>query len=92
MLGIIVGHFTGLRRLLRRAGADPSLRSDQRNLASTYAVALAGAMSGYLAAGAFLSTVFFPYLWYLSAMAVALERVIDRERADSRLGEVSRGL
>ena len=46
-------------------------------------------MVGYLAAGAFLSVTFYPYPWYLSAMAVAWERVVDAELAGSEPRESS---
>jgi hypothetical protein len=36
-------------------------------------------MAGYCAAGAFLSVAYYPYLWYFSAMAVALEYAVLRE-------------
>jgi O-antigen ligase len=89
LVGMIVGHFSGLRRLSRRVGAHPGLSPELRNEAGAYAVALSAAMVGYLAAGAFLSVTFYPYPWYLSAMAVAWERVVDRELAGSKLRESS---
>jgi hypothetical protein len=44
-----------------------------------YGGALGGAMAGYCAAGAFLSVAYYPYLWYFSAMAVALEAAVQEE-------------
>jgi len=84
---IIAGHFSGLRRLSRRVGMHQGLSPELRNDAGAYAVALSGAMVGYLAAGAFLSVTYYPYPWYLSAMAVAWERVVDMELAGSKLPE-----
>jgi O-antigen ligase len=79
LLGYIVwAHYQTLRRL-RRAASQPGLPSDVRRDAELYGGALGGAMAGYCAAGAFLSVAYYPYLWYFSAMAVALEHAIRRE-------------
>ena len=44
----------------------------------THALALGGALAGVLSCGAFLSIGTYPYLWYLSALIVALERAAAR--------------
>jgi len=44
----------------------------------THALALGGALAGVLSCGAFLSISNYPYLWYLTAMIVALERAASR--------------
>ncbi len=49
---------------------------------ATHALALGGALAGVLSCGAFLSIANYPYVWYLSALTVALERASQRlERA-----------
>jgi O-antigen ligase len=79
LVGYIVWtHFRTLRRLRRAAsqqGAPPEVRRD----ADLYGGALGGAVTGYCAAGAFLSVAYYPYLWYFTAMAVALEASVRRE-------------
>jgi O-antigen ligase len=76
---IILAHFRILRRLRRdvryRAGIPPDLRRD----AELYAGGLAGGVAAYCVAGAFLSVAYYPYLWYFSAMAVALDVAVRRE-------------
>jgi O-antigen ligase len=79
LLGYIIwAHYQTIRRL-RRAASQPGMPPDVRRDAELYGGALGGAMAGYCAAGAFLSVAYYPYLWYFSAMAVALEHAIRRE-------------
>lgn len=80
LLGYIVwAHFRTLRRVRRLAALQPGIASDLRRDAELYGGALGGAVVGYCAAGAFLSVAYYPYLWYFSAMAVALEAAVHRE-------------
>lgn len=80
LMAYIVGaHFLTLRRLRRQARSQPGLPADVRRDAELYGGALGGAVAGYCVAGAFLSVQGYPYLWYFSAMAVALEAAIRRE-------------
>jgi putative inorganic carbon (HCO3(-)) transporter len=71
--------FKLLRRLRRVAISTPGLPADVRRDAELYGGALGGALTGYLAAGAFLSVAYYPYFWYFSAMAVALEAAVQHE-------------
>jgi O-antigen ligase len=65
-----------LLRLVRGATrAPPRVRSD----AELYAHALNGGLIGLLAAGAFLSVAYYPYLWYFPALAAALDLAIRGE-------------
>ncbi len=80
LLGYIVwAHFRTLRRLRRLAASHPEIPSDMRRDAEMYGGALGGAVAGYCVAGAFLSVAYYPYLWYFSAMAVALEAAVQRQ-------------
>jgi len=75
---LMFSHFRTIRRLRRtasRSGLSPDLRRD----VELYGGALGGALLGYAAAGAFLSVAYYPYLWYFTAMAVALEAAVQRE-------------
>ena len=78
-------HLRTIRRLRRQAASAPGLPPDVRRDADLYGGALGGAVIGVCAAGAFLSVAYYPYLWYFSAMTVALETAVTREisRADS---------
>jgi O-antigen ligase len=80
LLVFIVGaHFWTLRRVRRLARSSGGLPDDVRRDAELYAGALGGAVVGYCVAGAFLSVAYYPYLWYFSAMSVALEAAVRRE-------------
>lgn len=83
VVAIIVDHFRTLRGLRRSAARDPTLSPEGRAEVELYCVSLAGAMVAYLTAGAFLSVLWYPYLWYFSAMAVALSRALP-ERLETR--------
>lgn len=74
-------HFRTLSRLRRDVVAHENVPRDLRNDTEHFAGALAGAMIGYLVAGAFISVLFYPYLWYLSGFAVALDTAVRRELA-----------
>jgi hypothetical protein len=76
---IVFVHFKTLRRVRHLARSQSGLPPDVRRDAELYGGALGGAVAGYLAAGAFLSVAYYPYLWYFSAMAVALEASVQRE-------------
>jgi hypothetical protein len=56
----------------------------------THALALGGALAGVLGCGAFLSISNYPYLWYVTAMIVALERAAARLASESA-GPASEG-
>jgi O-antigen ligase len=76
---IVWAHLRTIRRLRRQVASALGIAPDVRRDADLYGGALGGAMVGYCAAGAFLSVAYYPYLWYFSAMAVALEAAVKRE-------------
>jgi putative inorganic carbon (HCO3(-)) transporter len=79
MAYIVIAHLLTIRRVRRLARSHPNLPAEVSRDADLYGGALGGAMVGYCAAGAFLSVAYYPYLWYFSAMAVALEAAVQRE-------------
>ena len=89
---IVWAHLRTIRRLRRQAASASGLPPDVRRDADLYGGALGGAMIGFCAAGAFLSVAYYPYLWYLSAMTVALETAVTREirRTNSAATESTR--
>jgi len=78
-VAIVYGHFAGLRRLRRDLGRDPRASRELRGKVDLYTTALGGGAFAYLVAGAFLSVLYYPYLWYFSALAVALDRWVRAE-------------
>jgi len=87
---IVWAHLRTLRRLRRQAKSAPCLAPEIRRDADLYAGALSGAVIGFCAAGAFLAVAYYPYLWYFSAMTVALETAVNREI--QRANEVDQAL
>jgi O-antigen ligase len=83
-VGIVIGHFSTLRRLRKFVRGNRDSTPLMQRDTTLYGGALAMAMVGFLAAGAFLSAAFFPYLWLLSAMAVALDRAVRAELGEPR--------
>jgi O-antigen ligase len=82
---IVYGHFTGLRRLRLDVARDPRASPELRRTVELYATALGGAVVAFLAAGAFLAVLYYPYVWYFSAMTVALDRWVRGELAATAL-------
>lgn len=78
---MIVGHFTLLRRLRKKARNDRKMPAALRDEIEMYAGALAGGMVGYLVSGLFLSVAYHPYPFYFAALALALGWAVEYERA-----------
>lgn len=76
---VIGGHFAILRRLRRDVHGDETLPEELRSKVDLYSGALAAGMVGFMASGAFLSTLYYPYPWYLSGMTVAFDVAVRRE-------------
>jgi O-antigen ligase len=80
-LAVVYLQFTGLHRLRRDVVRDSRASPELRRKVDLYVTGLAGATVAYLVAGAFLSVLYYPYLWYFSAMAVALDRWVRSDLA-----------
>jgi O-antigen ligase len=85
---VILTHFRILWRLVRDVRARNGVLPEVRRDAEMYAAALGGAVVGLCVAGAFLSVAYYPYLWYFSAMAVALDAWVRRELGPAPGGAV----
>jgi len=80
IVALLIGrHFWILRRLIQRLRREPGIPVALLRDAELYAFGLNGALVGYLAAGAFLSVAYYPYLWYFTALSHALEIAIMQE-------------
>jgi hypothetical protein len=78
---IVWAHFHGLRQLRRRARKRRGVPPPIRQHIEIYGGGLTAGMMGFLASGAFLSVAYTPYLWYFSALGVALSTAMKRELA-----------
>jgi O-antigen ligase len=76
---VLWAHLRTIRRLRRQVASVSGIPPEVGRDADLYGGALGGAMVGYCVAGAFLSVAYYPYFWYFSAMAVALEAAVRRE-------------
>jgi O-antigen ligase len=76
---MIWAHFSSLRRLRKLARRPGALPPDLRQDVELYGGALAAAMLGFLASGAFLSVAYTPFPWYFAGLALALEISTKRE-------------
>jgi O-antigen ligase len=80
-VAMMVVHFRGLSALRRHVRRDRRASRALRREAEIYAIALGGAMVGFLASGTFLSVAYYPYAWYFSAFGVAWSRSVQNEIA-----------
>lgn len=83
LLWLVVGHFRTLHRVRRLLHAQPHAPPDLVRDVNCYTGALAAAAVGFLGAGAFISTLYYPYLWYFGGMTVALDAWARRELAQA---------
>jgi len=90
IVAFLIGcHFRITHRLVRRVRHAPRIPRALRRDAELYAFGLNGALLGFLAAGAFLSVAYYPYLWYFTALSAALEIGVRQELAALRSGSKS---
>ena len=61
-----------LRDLKKRPGDE-----DVHRLAYFLSLAFIASLAGYFAAGTFLSVLYYPHYWYLTAMLVATRKIIE---------------
>jgi O-antigen ligase len=72
-------HFRILSRLRKEVTRRTARGDPLRRWTELCAGSLAGAMTGFLVPAAFVSVLQYPYVWYLSAFALALDRVVRFE-------------
>ena len=78
---IAVGHLRGVSRIRRLAHRRRSLPKKLRDEIELYSGSLAAGMIGVLAASAFLSAAFYPYVYFFSGAGVALVTWASRAMA-----------
>jgi O-antigen ligase len=88
---MLIGHYRILRRLPHSPPPGSAPRPSLTRDAELYGRALEASMTAFLVAAVFLSMLAYPYFWFFSALAVALDRAIRREwRKSVRLGTKAR--
>ena len=58
---------------LRRSSSS----SNEHRLAHVLSVAFMASLAGYFASGTFLSVLYYPHFWYLTAMIVATKKIVE---------------
>jgi O-antigen ligase len=77
--GMLTTHFLVLRRLRKAVRKLKPGAESLRREAEMYAGALSAGMVGFMASGAFVSIAYYPYVFYLSALAIALQASVSVE-------------
>lgn len=78
---LLYEHFGTLWRLRRTVHSRRDVPPDLVRDVDCYTGALGAAAIGFLAAGGFIATLYYPYLWYFGGMTVALDALTRRELA-----------
>jgi hypothetical protein len=68
-------HFRANWRSLRRLNGLPR-DTEQGRLARILFIAFVASLAGFFAAGTFLSVLFYPHYWFVSAMIVATDKAL----------------
>jgi O-antigen ligase len=82
-----------LRQMRKLRRAIRSSRSVSRSLvrdAEVYSYALNGMLIAYLATAVFISVAYYPYFWYITAFAMALNQAVRNEARAQRLARQPR--
>lgn len=80
LVTFLIGYqFWNVRRLIRHLRRTPGVPRALRREVEVLAFGLNGGLVGFLAAGAFLSVLYYPYLWYLTVLSSALDIAVRRE-------------
>jgi putative inorganic carbon (hco3(-)) transporter len=77
-------NWKSLRHLRRLPPAD-----EARPLPVLLSTAFFASFAGYFAAASFLSALYYPHYWFMSALLVATDRALARKSPDSRPQEVA---
>jgi len=68
-----------------------SMDSDSHRFAHVLSIAFMASLAGFFASGTFLSVLFYPHYWYLSAMIVATRKIVDNADTSKSMA-LERGL
>jgi len=73
--------FVTIHRLRRDVRARGDVPDDLRRQVETFAIGVNAAIISYIGSATFLSVLYYPYLWYFTAFAGALDLAVRRELA-----------
>ena len=72
-------HFTTVHRLRRDVRARGDVPDDLRRQVETFGIGVNAAIISFVGSATFLSVLYYPYLWYFTAFAGALDLAVRRE-------------
>ena len=82
----ILWHFFKLvKRIAKRVKEEPDIDEQFRSDVLFYSSALIAGMMSSLVSGIFLSALYYPHVWYLCGIAVALNTMVNRELGDAEV-------
>jgi hypothetical protein len=84
---LFAAHMRANWKVLRHLRKLPPV--EERPLPVILSTAFFASFAGYFAAGTFLSTLYYPHYWYMSALLVATDRALARKSSDDRPQEVA---
>jgi hypothetical protein len=73
--------FTTIRRLRGDVRARGDVPDDLRRQVETFGIGVNAAIISFVGSATFLSVLYYPYVWYFSAFAGALDLAVRRELA-----------
>ena len=80
-VGMIATQFSTIRRLRRDVRARGDVPDDLRRQVESFGIGVNAAIISFIGSGTFLSVLYYPYLWYFTAFAAALDLAVRRELA-----------
>ena len=78
-VSMIANQFWMIRRLRRDVRARGDVPDDLRRQIESLGVGVNAAVIGFIGSGTFLSVLYYPYVWYFTAFAAALDLAVRRE-------------
>jgi O-antigen ligase len=78
---MVLGQFQTIRRLRRDVRARSDVPVALAREVECLSVGLNGAVAGFVGCGTFLSVLYYPYIWYFTVLAAALDIAVRRELA-----------
>jgi len=80
-VGMLSNQFWTIHRLQRDVRARGDVPDDLRRQVESFSIGVNGAVVGFIGSATFLSVLYYPYVWYFTAFAAALDLAVRRELA-----------
>ncbi len=80
-VGMLGTQFVTIRRLRRDVRSRSDVPDDLRRQVESFGIGVNAAVIGFMGSATFLSVLYYPYVWYFTAFAAALDLSVRRELA-----------